>query len=290
MKKTLLDLITGCVTPREAKRFYRAMGGPDETQKFLEKVQKHYANKDKSNVPQFFDFLTRRLFGVEKSPLDLTPEEIERLSTVIEDRQDTLAYSIKLTPDVFTNPSADIYEDVKRMLPGIYTKHKMYFVNPHDLTLTPPQGKEPAVLHIKSRKRIIKEALTHLGLKEDVVERILQGEDLEDAKKQRERYRVDLTTVADADKLAELNPADLKKFQQVANAFFKKYDDGGSLEVNKAETPMDAYIVYRGELDHLAELFYAARRDQGSKYFPLDLQSDARVQQIINNLSTDRKA
>lgn len=289
MKKTLLDFITGCVTPREARRFYRAMGGPDETQKFLEKVQKHYADP-KSAVKEHFKDLTKRLFGLEKTPLDLTPEELDRLGTVVEDRQDTLAYQVKLKPEYFDHDAQDLYSFVKQTLPAVYARYKTYFAAPQDLMLTPPKEDQPAVLNIKSRKRIVKEALEMLRMKPDVVQKILEGASIEnDIKKVGETFHVSFARVVDPEKLSKINPADLKKFAQVANGFLSKRG-GGKLEIINEKTPADASFRYKGDLETLGELFYAARRDGGGRFFPMDFPNDPVIDSLLKTLAADRKA
>lgn len=291
MKKTLLDFITGCVTPREARRFYRAMGGPDETQDFLEKVQRHYKEPKgiKDGVKDYFADLTKRLFGLEKTPLDLTPEEIGRLSEIVEDRQDTVGYQIQLVGKNFDHEESDLYGFVKKMLPGLYEKYKQYFINPQDLMLIPPKDGKPAVLNIRSRKRIVKEVLQALRVKPDVIENVLEGKSEEEAKKHGETYRVDFSRVVEPEKLASINPADLKKFGQVANTFLEKRD-GGHITVENEKTPPDAYFTFKGDLEFLGELFYAARRDDGGKYFPMDFPNDAVIESLLKTLAADRKA
>lgn len=294
MKKTLLDYITGCVTPAEARRFQVALGA--DPNRFLRQVQRHYKKKDDKGIGNAFDKLTRKLFGIEKSPLDMSPEEIQRFTNVVQDREDMAALDVNLTSDLFASGSVpkDITTKVQRVIQNFYlgsqngVPNRTFFESPRDLMLMPQTDRtKPPVLHIRTRKRIAQKFLELIGINREKIKEILSGKENEGVKHLGHKYTVQFSSVSDLTQLGSLNKADFDKFAQVANKFLAKRG-GGKVVVHNEQTPKDAYFEFTGNLELLEDIFHRTLR--GENFWPVKFDTMSRINTVLDKLKTDYKA
>lgn len=279
MRKTLLHFITGCVTDHEARRFWRAFGNSEEeAEKFLQKVQKHY--EQGNPVAETFKEITRKLFGLEKTPLDLTPEEIERLSNVVRDRTDEKVLEIQMVPELFNAPVPDPQE-IEYKVADFYVKNKNRFDSSKDIDY----DKESNTLNIKIKKRFLENLLRSLEVKDEFIKKINSDSysDVPGLKQADKTYRIAMTDITDLEK--GYNAGDLKKLVQVMNNNLSK--QGATVSIDDIATPKDSTLVFRGDLDVLEAILHKAFREKqnnSSAFFPLQFDNSARIDQVIKRL------
>lgn len=281
MKKTLLHFITGCVTRHEARRFWRALGDSEqEAKEFIQKIQKSY--EPGSHLGGFFKHLTKKLFGLEKSPFDLSPEELARLTKVIDNRIDEIQIRLKLVKELFdTQPDP---QEVAYKVSDFYVHHKQNFVSAKDIDY----DSEENILSIKTEKRLLERLLRKLGVKEEYIKKLIDGKEIPGLKSgNAKKYEIPFRDITDAQK--EYGTADLKTFEKVVNNVLK--NSSASVSLRDESTPKDATLVFTGELQVLEDLLYRMFREQnktgeGKKhsFFPVYFENQVRIDKLIERL------
>lgn len=260
MRKTFLDFITGCVNRTEARQFHRAVGAPDDTNNFINKVKKYYDAKETPGVKQNFQELTRKLFGVPKSPLDLTAPEIDRLTNVIRDRGSQVSLRIHIRPELFTSGTALDDQQIQTIVKDFYLQNRTHFNSYKDLVYDP----DDKMLLIQVRKNIAQRLFDKLGFNQQVTKQLLAG-------KQLPNKTTNMTDVSMGfgefyPDIADIKSFDLKQFEKAANQFLKR--SGSSLTLYGEATPKDSGFKFRGDLEDLHNLFLRAFGN--SQFYPLN--------------------
>lgn len=260
MRKTFLDFITGCVNPNEARQFTRVVGAPDDTGNFINKVKKYYDAKETPGVKKNFQDLTKKLFGVPKSPLELTAPEIDRLTNVIRDRGSQISLKIHLQPDLFVSGALPEDQQIQTIVKDFYLQNRTHFNSYKDLQYDPHEKN----IHVQVRKNVAQKLFDKLGFKPEVTKQLMTGKELPN-----KTSRVQDVTVPFGEffpDIADVAPHDLKQFEKSANQFLKR--TGSSLQIYNEGTPKDSGFKFKGDLEDLHNLFL--RSFSNAQFYPLD--------------------
>jgi hypothetical protein len=280
MVKTLLDFITGCVTPSEARQFHVALGappiedqggppphGPDPTQKLIDGIRNIYKEP---NGP--IGRLYKKLF--QKDPLDLTPAELTRLTQVIKDRQEDMDIRIELSPDLFNSGKIPPKDRINRVIADFFQQNKQHFDRARDLQYEP----ERYMLTIHTRRRLVKAFLQKLDFKSDIIRKIEKGLPLPGVTHQR-TYTLPIQDLLNPQK-QNVTSQELNQMVARMNAFLAAHK-GGSVKLQNATTPKDAVFIFSGSLDVFKKLLTEA---QDEKKFPPLFVRPQTVDDIIHDL------
>ena len=165
MNRTLLDYLLNRVDEADAREFQRVLGA-DKNQLF-NWVSDIYGG-DKKKEQNFFDKVTEVLFGKRKSALDMTPEELDRLTRLSLTSKEVAEFELHIQPDMLSEEGREkSSQDMEYVVNKFYLDNKLYFESPDDISFDP----DTWTLEYKGRKRLAKKLLRLMGVQEKYVDR-----------------------------------------------------------------------------------------------------------------------
>lgn len=192
----------GCANKIEAAKFDKIFAADGD--EVVDLLKKHFReDKAPGGFNKFFEGITKKLFGEPKDPFDLTPGELERLTRVTKDTLDEFETRVVFRPEMFE--SGQINPDLHNEFADFYVQNKTFFMSPEDFQF----DDATKTLYYKGRKNSLKRFLKQVGVKEDVISKILNKgavnvfnkpiglEDETKKKKQIGKYKVEITDLLD---------------------------------------------------------------------------------------------
>lgn len=156
------------VSLQDAQEFHRIIAADDGT--WLMDTLKTYYKGDKEKEKNFFDKISEKLFGEKKGPLDMTPDELARLTRLTFDAKNDTSLEVTIQPeDLVEDAQGKDASDMKYIVDEFYNKNSRYFENPDAIDFDP----ETWTLHYKGRTRLAKKLLKEMGLREDVIKKTM---------------------------------------------------------------------------------------------------------------------
>jgi len=173
-RNTLFHFLIGTASPESTAEFQRVLGG-DQKDKLLEKLIKnldtHEAKQDKAkNNPSFWDKAADKIAGPRgKSPLDLDPAELERLTKVEKDPTEQIAFDLKLDTNAVEH--ALIPDVIEKQVALFWKANKSFF----DSQKQVEYDRDTNTLHFEGLKRLAQDLMKKFGVKDKVVKDVLLG-------------------------------------------------------------------------------------------------------------------
>lgn len=272
MKKTLLHFLTSCVTESEAREFSRVIA--DDSQGLIDKINKFYNAKTNPGVKDKFQNLTKNLFGVPKSPLDLTAPELERFTEVIRDRESQASLRITLKPDFFEDGQLPDPQQIQTKVKDFYLHNRLHFNSYKDLSYDPSNQ----ALSITVRKQIAQKLFDKLGIKPEVSKNLIDGKDLPHKTTKMTKVKVPFEILVPT--IGSEKSYDIKQFEKNANQFLKR--SGSTVKVYNETTPQDSGFEFNGDLEALHDMFLRSFNNPNFRPLSFDHlgQVDAAMSQI----------
>lgn len=155
------------VSSQDAQEFHRIIAADDT---WLFKTLDTYYKGDKQKEKNFFENVSEKLFGEKKSPLDMTPDELARLTRLTFDAKDDSTIEVTIQPeDLEEDAQGKSASDMKFIVDSFYNKNSRYFAHPDNLDFDP----DTWTLYYKGRTRLAKKLLKEMGVKEDVIKKTM---------------------------------------------------------------------------------------------------------------------
>ena len=223
--------MVGSADPQSTRAFQRVLAKePSETDRKMDQLIKKIEKHDKTiQEPSGFRKLLEKGMGrkTEKSPLDLEPDELERLLKVKRDPSNQLKFDIKVDTDKLLTPRDPI--DIEKKVALFYQNNRLRFDSPNDLKFEPASLK----LHYEGPEDISKDLLqTAIGFKEDEAKKIV-----EKAKREHEAYSADIQFETNIDPKNLLKPKSPEEIVKIVDQFYEDnryyFEDAKDIQFNK---------------------------------------------------------
>ncbi len=294
MRKTVLDLLLGNVTEKEREAFARAMHpfskqdlfrmvradatASDLADDLMKKIQRK-AQEDEdedsrgdgfthqNSWDQAFRKLTRKLFGLERAPLDLSDEELDRLTHVIRDKTEQVSKQLKVTDRDFGHITP---QEIKTKIRTFYANNRLMFNEPTDIGYDEARKE----IHIESRHNVVVKFFEYLGLTDERIEQIMEGTDFT----QDTKIEKDLILSDFGRKKKMPSEAECRRFVDHINTNLGRNGEVSGLQVekNNAGKVSRVTISYDGSQNELVK-FLKTDSDPLTKIFKKEFLSQLTV-------------
>jgi hypothetical protein len=152
------------VSPQDAAEFHRVLAADDGT--WLYKTLDTYYKGDEEKKKGFFKTITEKLFGKPKGPLDMTPDELARLTRLTYDAKNDTEISVSIQPeDLVEDAKGKSASDMKFIVDKFYNNNSRYFSSPDNIDF----DEDSWTLTYKGRTRLAKKLLKEMGVSENVI-------------------------------------------------------------------------------------------------------------------------
>jgi hypothetical protein len=159
MRVTLFDFLMQRTSPESEREFHRILAAGDT---WIFDTLNTYYNGD---IKKFED-VSEGLFGKRKGPLEMTPEELERISRLTFEAKEGVEVEVQIQPeDLVDDAKSKTSSDMKYIVDNFYLKNERYFANPSDIDFE----EDTWTLHYKGRQRLLKKLLKEMGIRDDVI-------------------------------------------------------------------------------------------------------------------------
>ena len=174
---TFFHFILGVADTESRKKFEQILADQGDHRnkmmdKMIQRISQHEERKNRQqDSPTFFDKVARKLGGpLEKSPLDLEPEEFERLTKVQRDPDNQLEFELPLLDSSFKSPPV-APEKVDEAYKAFIKANNMDFDQDKNLKV----DLKKKVLFYRGKKTLAKKFLVQIGVKPQIIQDLLEG-------------------------------------------------------------------------------------------------------------------
>jgi hypothetical protein len=173
-RNTFFHFLLGTASPESTAEFQRILAGDQKDnllKKLIKNLDMHEQKQEKfKNNPSFWDKTAEKIAGPRpKSPLDLDPTELERLTKVERDPSEQIAFDLKLDNNAVEH--ALIPDVVEKQVALLWQANKSFFDSQKQIEY----DRETNTLHFEGLKRLAQELMKKLAVKPDVVKDVLRG-------------------------------------------------------------------------------------------------------------------
>jgi hypothetical protein len=238
-RKTFLHYLTSSADPETTAKFQRIIADQaDDFEKLIRDINEH--DKKFNRKPGKDNFWNKikspwnEINKPEKSPLDLEPEELDRLLQVPRNSKDQIDFEFKLIAETMdpSLPATKIESEVALF----WGEHKNLFDSAKDIMFDP----KTLELHYSGDKKIAEDLLKKLKVKPKIIEDVLSGK----YSKNREMGQVQFELPLDEDNLAKkIGPNEV---EGIVERFFDLNEDNYNSKDDITYDEDSKKLLYQG--------------------------------------------